>query len=344
MNLVILNQYALPAGSAGITRHGDIGAELVRRGHHVTVIASAFDYLRRQPVERQRPSDLTSEGVRFIWLQTGSYTANDRRRVRSVLRYTAKAAWAAACMRPRPDVIVASSPHPLVGLSAFAASKWLRIPWIFEARDIWPSALVDLGALRRGSAIHRGLEFVERFSYRASARVVVVPPRGADRLRELGIDLRKAVHIPNFANLARKGSPVPETLRQILDGLRGKFVIAYTGAVGVPNGLDAAIDGMQRLAERDPQVSDHTALLLVGGGVYREAIMQPGSRPWTEERVLPRPDRQRCHRPRDREGRRLPHADRRIGSFQLRLEREQALRLLRGWKTCAGVIGSPDNC
>ena len=45
---------------------------------------------------------------------------------------------------------------------------------------------------------------------------------------------------------------MPETLRQTLDGLQGKFVIAYTGAIGVPNGLDAALDGMQRLAERDP--------------------------------------------------------------------------------------------
>ena len=44
MRILILNQYALPAGEAGITRHGDIGAELVRRGHDVTVIASDFDY------------------------------------------------------------------------------------------------------------------------------------------------------------------------------------------------------------------------------------------------------------------------------------------------------------
>ena len=52
MRVLILNQYALPAGEAGITRHGEIGAELVRRGHDVTVIASDFDYLTRRPTQR----------------------------------------------------------------------------------------------------------------------------------------------------------------------------------------------------------------------------------------------------------------------------------------------------
>ena len=35
----------------------------------------------------------------------------------------------------------------------------------------------------------------------------------------------------------------------------GKFFIAYTGAMGVPNGLGAAIDGMKRLEKRDPSVA-----------------------------------------------------------------------------------------
>ena len=84
MRILILNQYALPAGEAGITRHGDIGAELVRRGHEVTVVASDFDYFTRQHVERTATGHTTShDGVRFHWLRTGQYDANDRRRFRS---------------------------------------------------------------------------------------------------------------------------------------------------------------------------------------------------------------------------------------------------------------------
>src|SRR5207253_2952285 len=143
----ILNQYALPPRSPGITRHADLASELARRGHHVTIVADDYDYLMRRPAQRRRHQEVTSDGVQFLWLKTGSYTGNDRSRVRTILRYTIAAGRAAMRLQPRPDVIIGSSPHPLVALSASAAATWLRVPWIFEARDIWPSALVDLGAL-----------------------------------------------------------------------------------------------------------------------------------------------------------------------------------------------------
>ena len=81
MRVLIFNQYALPAGEAGITRHGDIGAELVRRGHAVTVITSDFDYFTRQRTRRAGQTTVTShDGVTFVWLRTGAYVGNDRRR------------------------------------------------------------------------------------------------------------------------------------------------------------------------------------------------------------------------------------------------------------------------
>ena len=213
--------------------------------------------------------------MRFIWLQTGSYSANDRSRVRSIARYTSKAAWAAARLRPRPDVIVASSPHPLAGLSAAGAARWLRIPWIFEARDIWPSALVDLGAVRRGSVTHRGLEMVERFDYRSSSRVVFVPPRGEIRLSELGIDdsqgrayPKRGESVGGTASGARKPPAHARRMRGASSSsrTRGRWecpteLIRHSKACGDSR---TAI----RRAARD------VALLLVGGGVYRDALVQ----------------------------------------------------------------------
>lgn len=273
MHVLILNQYALPAGSAGITRHGDLAAQLVRRGHQVTVIASNYDYLLRQPGKHVSQSEVTDDGVRFIWLETGSYSANDRNRVRSILQYTWKAAWAAARVRPRPDIVVASSPHPLAGLSGIAAAFARRLPWVFEVRDFWPSALLDLGAVQAGSLTHRALSLVERISYAASARVVVVPPRGHLRLEELGFDGSKAIHIPNGTGLTKPPGELPETLAAALRDLNGKFLIAYTGAIGVPQSFESAIQGMARLAKDGGRASD-AVLLLIGSGVRRDALRQ----------------------------------------------------------------------
>ena len=89
MHVLIVNQYALPCGESGITRHGDLGAELVRRGHKVTIIASRFNYLTRQ-VHGHAARTLES-GVEFRWIDAGSYMSNDARRVRSMVVFSLRA-------------------------------------------------------------------------------------------------------------------------------------------------------------------------------------------------------------------------------------------------------------
>ncbi|MEA5598788.1 hypothetical protein [Rivularia sp. UHCC 0363] len=84
MNILILNQYALPSGSPGITRHGDLAKVLVKLGHQVTIIASSFDYLTRQQ-DSNTSEKLNKEihhGVNFVWLKTTTYQANDGKRVK----------------------------------------------------------------------------------------------------------------------------------------------------------------------------------------------------------------------------------------------------------------------
>lgn len=240
----------------------------------MTVIASDYDYLNRRPGGRKKRSEVTAGGVRFVWLQTGSYTGNDRRRVRSMLSYTWRAFWAAVRLRPRPAVIIASSPHPLAGLAGSVAARALGIPWVFEVRDFWPSALLDLGAFRRGGLTHRALLLVERMAYTSSARVVVVPPRGHLRLRELGLDERKVAHIPNGTQPERVRGPLPATLDTVLQTLRGKFLIVYAGALGVPQSFESTLEGMARLRERDNPMADGVALLLIGSGVRREQLVK----------------------------------------------------------------------
>lgn len=268
MQILILNQYALPAGSAGITRHGELGAELVRRGHDVTVIASDFDYLTRHASGVDRES--RDDGVRFIWLRTGTYVGNDRRRVRSMVRYSVAAGRAAFGVRPRPDVVIGSSPHLLAGLSAFVAARLLRRPWIFEVRDFWPSSLVDLGALREGGATHRGLVRLERTLYRAADRVVTVPPNGCVRLEELGVDTDRCVHIPNAATAVADGAKPSATARD--DHSDGEFTLMYTGAIGVANQLANLVEAATILRSNHLEHYRRVRIELIGDGQERERL------------------------------------------------------------------------
>lgn len=272
--VVILNQYALPAGSAGITRHGDIGSELVRRGHRVTVIASHFNYLtRRSFVDGAMPS--RHAGVQFIWLRTGAYSGNDTRRVRSMAWFSAAATWTAIRLRPRPDVIIGSSPHLLAGLSASLAARLLRRPWILEIRDFWPSALVDLGAIAPGGRLHTGLERIERYLYANANAVVTVPPHGHLRLEEVGIDAAKSIHIPNsvaWDGDSGQAPQPPSTLQEIVARPQGRFILIYVGSLGVTHDFDTFLKGVAAIKVKADDVYQRLAIVLVGDGVERERI------------------------------------------------------------------------
>jgi hypothetical protein len=280
MNLVIVNQYGLPAGASGITRHGDLGAELVRRGHDVTVIAARFNYLTRAPTSRGGPTIESHSGVRFRWLDTGTYRTNDRQRLRSMVAFTVRSIWAGLRLRPRPDVIMASSPHLLVGLSGIVLARRYRVPLVFEIRDLWPSALVDLGAIRRGGLAHRGLELLERLCYRAADRIVIVPPHADRRVREMGTDPSRCVHVPNATqiDMSSATAPVPPTLEAIFEACGSREIVMYAGAQGVSNGLEVVLDALDHLRTNDRPTYDRLAVVLIGDGGRHEELCREAAR------------------------------------------------------------------
>ena len=271
MRILLLNQYALPRGAPGITRHGDLGAELARRGHEVTVVASPFNYLTRKGVEGERRHELHS-GVRFAWLDTGTYRRNDRNRIRSMVRYLLAATSLGMRTSLRPDVVIASSPHLFTGLAGALIAARHRAPFVFEVRDFWPSVLVDLGAVRAGLFTHRSLERLERWLYRRSRLVVFVPPFGRKRLIELGLDHVPSVHIPNAAVRASRQQAVPESLVRMLTEVGGRCVLMYMGAHGVANDLGILVDALDRLRADCTDVYENLAVVLVGDGGEKPAL------------------------------------------------------------------------
>jgi len=271
MHIVFLNQYARPAGAAGITRHADIGAELVRRGHEVTIVASRYDYLSRTRTSDTADATVDANGVRYAWLSTGTYSGNDRGRVLSMVRYGGAAARTAMRLRPGPDVLVGSSPSLMAPLAASVAARHLGLPWVFEVRDFWPSALVDLGAIREGGPTHRVMARPERSLYRHANRIVSVPPNGALRLQELGIDPGRLVHVPNGSAPVAGPTALPESLSRMVDELDQTFLIVYTGSLGVTHDLQTVLHGLSMLERR--QTSEQPiGMVLVGAGVDQEPL------------------------------------------------------------------------
>lgn len=161
----------------------------------------------------------------------------------------------------RPDVIVYSSPSPVAYLSAQHLAKRFNARLVFEVRDIWPLSLMELGGYSKKHPFIRFMQWVEDRAYRKSDRVVSNLKNAVEHMVNRGMSPEKFTWVPNGFSLDEVNlkTPLNESARRHLP--KGKFIIGYTGTLGVANAMDTFIEAADRLKSRD-----EIAFVLVGDG------------------------------------------------------------------------------
>ena len=204
----------------------------------------------------------------WVWPHSGNGPA----RVLSWVSYGATSLVAGLCTR-RADLVLASSPHLLTGVSGWVLSRVWRVPFLLEVRDLWPDVLVDMGALEESSTICRFLRRLERFLYRHAAVIVVLAEGVSDRLISVGVDSGRIVVVPNGADPSDFDSPFSKDELRARYGLSG-FVVVYAGSHGPANGLDLVLDAAGSLADTEPDA----LIVLVGDGASKKELVARAER------------------------------------------------------------------
>jgi len=279
MNIWMLNHYATPPDTPGITRHYDFARELIKHGHKVTIFASSFEHRTRRDErigKKQFHRMENIDGVEFAWLRTAPYHGgNDWRRVVNMLSYAFGVVPLGLNLKEKPQVILASSPHPFAGLAGWLLARFKGAEFIFEVRDLWPLTLIEIGGYSRKSPVVRLLGMLEKFLYKKANRIIVLHPKADNYITKLGISADKIVHIPNGVSpeLFLLNEPLPPELEQLILNLKAsnKTIVLYTGAHGAVNALDTILE-----AARSIQGSGHAAVhfLLVGDGPEKDSLIE----------------------------------------------------------------------
>ena len=119
MRIWIVNHYADPPDGMA-TRSVDLARRFVERGHPTTIFASNFNHYRFAPVTSlgwRLWRGQVVDGVRFVWIRTFPYLLNDWRRAINMATFTVIVLLAGLFERPRPDVVIGVSVHPLAALA-----------------------------------------------------------------------------------------------------------------------------------------------------------------------------------------------------------------------------------
>jgi colanic acid biosynthesis glycosyl transferase WcaI len=170
---------------------------------------------------------------------------------------------------PPADVVIASSPQLLVGLSGWWLARCKTSRFVFEVRDLWPESLAAVGMGCRDSLLYRALRKIAVFLYRSSDHIVVVTPAFKDYLVEHWHVPEAKISVVENGVETELFYPRPDVaaLRAKL-GLTGKFVVSYIGTIGMAHGLNTLLHAATLLQNSSPEVS----FLIVGEGAEREHI------------------------------------------------------------------------
>jgi glycosyltransferase involved in cell wall biosynthesis len=264
MRILYLHQYFMTREGVGGTRSYEFARRFVAQGHEVSMVTAA------SPGEaaRRQVDGIEVLGVRGA---SGDYVTGTSvsypRRVVAFARF-AVAATIAALRLPKPDVVYATSPPLTMALPALAASRRHRAPLVFEVRDLWPEAPIQMGALTN-PLLQRLARALERFVYRRAARVIALSPGMRDGVLATGIEPEKVALVPNASDLELfapdlDGSGVRERLE-----LGDRFACIYFGTMGEANDLTQVIEAASLLEQRG---EDGVVFVLHGDGKRRPAL------------------------------------------------------------------------
>jgi glycosyltransferase involved in cell wall biosynthesis len=228
------------------------------------------------------------EGVRVVRVKT-FITANEGFFLRTLdyLSFMVMA-FATGVFEPRPDVVVATSPHFFSAVAGWVLSVARRRPFVFEVRDLWPASITAVGAMRK-STIIKVLEHVELFLYRRAAAIVSVTESFRNDLVSRGISREKIHVVVNGVDLARYHPRSRDTALADELGLTGKFVVGYLGTHGMAHALPGVLEAAERLKERK-----NIAFLFAGSGAERSRVERiVFERKLSNVRLVPRQPKER---------------------------------------------------
>lgn len=245
-------------------------------GHHVTVLTgfpnhptgvvpAEYRGKLRRLVTREKANDVN---VVRTWL----LPFPNRKTYERVLNYSSFCFSAAGTglFTERPEVVIASSPQLLVGLSGWWLARCKRARFVFEVRDLWPESLAAVGAGGPDSPMYRWLARIAGFLYRNSDHIVVVAPAFKEYLVQYWqVPPHKISVVENGVETEVFIPRTESSLRSEL-GAEGNFVVSYIGTMGNAHGLQTLLEAAEQLRNTKPEV----LFLLVGEGAEKEQLVE----------------------------------------------------------------------
>lgn len=258
MKILYIHQYFFTPEHDGRLRSYHFAKALVEQGHSVELITSHnLGKYQHQAIE----------GISVHYLPIFyDNKLNAWRRIWAFTRFV----WQcyALASRLKVDICFATSTPLSVGFIALTLKYIKGVPYIFEVRDLWPEAPIQLGLFRH-KLYQKILYGLEKRIYQQAEKIVALSPGMEEGVKKV-VDTKPVVLIPNIADTSFF-VPVYQKSEATLAkyNIENKLTISYIGTIGKANALQQLID-LALWWQNNTEVA--VQFLIVGEGAERTRL------------------------------------------------------------------------
>jgi lipopolysaccharide/colanic/teichoic acid biosynthesis glycosyltransferase/glycosyltransferase involved in cell wall biosynthesis len=167
----------------------------------------------------------------------------------------------------RPDVVVALTDPPIIGLAGLFAARRAGGRFVFLCQDVFPEVTRLLEDFH-STAVDRVLDWLNRLLIRKADRVIALGETMRQRLVSgKDADPRKVHVIHNWADCSAITPGPKENRFSRAHGLVDRFVVMHSGNVGLAQEFDTLLAAARRLRD-----CPDLAVVIVGDGSKRRAL------------------------------------------------------------------------
>ncbi|MDO9197158.1 glycosyltransferase family 4 protein [Rhodoferax sp.] len=280
MRLLVVSQYFWPENF----RINDLVAELVRRGHQVTVLTGLPNYPDGKVFQgfRDAPTRYSHyEGAEVIRVPLMPRGQGGLRLMLNYLTFAVSASiiglWKLSGRQF--DAILAYEPSPItVGLPAAAMRAVKQAPLAFWVLDLWPETLQAIGVVR-SRALLQALGKLVTFIYKRCDLILAQSKSFIPQIQKYAGTNSRVVYFPNWAESVfdmQHAVPAAEVPLK-----PGSFNVMFAGNIGDAQDFPAILAAAQSLKSHA-----HIRWLLVGDGRMARWVADEIKRRNLQDRVL----------------------------------------------------------
>lgn len=274
------NHYATDMYKNQGGRHYWFSENLIKQGYDVTVFCANTYHNKSDFIDTENKKYKTGivNNIPFVFVKTTTALGNGIDRIKNmglfylnlfpVVKEYIK-------LNGKPDVILASSVHPLTMVAGIQIAKKLKIPCICEVRDLWPEAIFSFNKVKERSLLGRILTAGEHWIYKKADALVFTKEGDIDYIVEKkwnlenggDINLDKCYYINNGVDL--EGFDIASSKNKFEDDDldTDKIKVVYVGAIRPVNNVGNILDSAALLKdEQDIQ------FLIYGDGNQKELL------------------------------------------------------------------------